>query len=229
MPYSFSIRSAWSLAFQTYKANWKKLTLIFITIIIPPYALLLVLSAFLPWQKINEALVLLFAYFWFTGSTYIGIRFAENNTFYFREFGVFLPKLPKLIIGHLLAYGIMAGMIIAALTFTFAILLLLGLDNSTTGFVCLAITGLIAIIWAMRFQLVSYFILAKEMNPLTAIKVCHRAGRGQTFKIAFFLALCSALESLGVSLIFVGFLFTGPLAALFFAYGCREMTNAMSG
>jgi len=88
------------------------------------------------------------------------------------------------------------------------------------GFILLIVPG---IMWAIRFQFFSYFIIDKDAGPIEALKLSSKATEGARMDLLWFDLACFGALILGVLALGVGILVAIPTVMLAVAHVFRKL------
>lgn len=130
----------------------------------------------------------------------IALKFADNQIAVFKDlfgsYGYFWKYLGGFILYSLIVVG---------------------------GFLLLIIPG---IIWTIRFQYYSYFIVDKGLGPIESLKQSWRITRGSVWNLWFFGLVLGLLNIGGALLLLVGLFLTVPTTMIASAYVFRKLQGA---
>ena len=127
----------------------------------------------------------------------ISLRFCDNEKGEFADLFSCFPLFFKYLLG-LILYG----------------LIILG------GMILLIIPG---IIWAIKFQFFSYFIVDKGLGPIEALKRSSAITRGAKWDLFLFGLLLGLINLLGAICLFIGLFATVPTAMVAMAFVYRKL------
>jgi len=127
----------------------------------------------------------------------ISLRFCDNEKGEFADLFSCFPLFFKYLLGSIL-YG----------------LITLG------GMILLIIPG---IIWAIKFQFFSYFIVDKGLGPIEALKRSSAITRGAKWDLFLFGLLLGLINLLGAICLFIGLFATIPTAMVAMAFVYRKL------
>ena len=83
------------------------------------------------------------------------------------------------------------------------------------GLLLLIIPG---IIWGIRFQFYSYYIIDKGLGPMDALKASWHTTKGVSWTLFLFGIVSGLINILGVLLLFIGLLATIPITSIAYSY-----------
>jgi len=89
------------------------------------------------------------------------------------------------------------------------------------GYILLIVPG---IVWTIKYQFYSYFVVDKGMGPLEAIKASGRATQGHKMHLFGFSWVALGVMILGLIAVFVGLLVAVPVVMLATAYIYRRLS-----
>jgi len=88
------------------------------------------------------------------------------------------------------------------------------------GLILLIVPG---IIWAIKFQFFSYFIVDKELGPIESLKQSAKITKGAKWTLLFFGLLAGSINLLGALLLLVGLFATVPTTMMAEAFIYRKL------